>query len=100
MDIMNMMTRLVVDGTSGFTVKGQHGVVAAWPEQRSAEQDLELTYRVDALYYEDDPSLSTHLCQSGFRLSTVCCICACVCLGEHALSPQLIEKVNDWFLPA
>lgn len=100
MNLMSMMTRFVANEESGFTVRGRHGVVAAWPERSSAEDGGEPTYRVDALYYESDPSLHKHLRQSGFRLSTVCCICACVCVGESGLDRHLIEQMNALFLPA
>lgn len=98
MNLINLMTKLVSNGRSGFTVRGAYGIVAAWPDDSKRNGLDESTYWVDAVYFAKEQSEQKHLCQSGFRLSTVCCICTCVCVGENSLDDKLIEYLNSWFV--
>ena len=79
----------------GFTLHGRYGVLIAWPDG-DAQGLREPTYWVDSTYLGRDGQ-TIHARQHGFRLSTVLCMCACICLGEQATDLALVQRVSQPF---
>ncbi len=100
MNLLHFLSKKDVVRQGGFTVNGNHGCVTAWPDGKrrlNGNNSEEPTYFVDAVYFDYGSSIIKHLRESGFRQSTVCCLCACIFVGEKALDAQLIDRVNQWF---
>jgi len=81
---------------SGFTVHGKYGVLMAWPDGEIRGPVQERTYWVDSTFMGSDGK-PIHERQHGFRLSTVVCMCACICLGEEATDMALMQQVSQYF---
>ena len=97
MRFFHWITQLFFRKPPGFTVKGEHGSLSAWPDGKHSYATSEQTYWVDVVYYGSDTHSRIHQRKNGFRLATVCCICACVCFGEKTVDSQLISRLNSWF---
>ena len=97
MDLTNLMESQPSARKSSFTVRGQHGILVAWIDDEPHKGANEPTYWVDATYYSKDGSSRIHRCQRGFRLSTIFCMCACICSGEQAVNKAFIQHLNHWF---
>lgn len=81
MNVSQLINNAHANEDGVFVVSGQHGHLTARPdgaEKKNANDKMEQTYSVDVVYYEDGLSVAKELHESGFRLSTVCCMCACV----------------------
>lgn len=81
---------------AGFEVQGRFGVLKAWPDGGEQGEVHEPTYWVDSTF-QDSTGQPVHQRQRGFRLSTVWCMCACICLGEQAIDLPLLQQVSDQF---
>jgi len=101
MDLANLMASQSAARKSSFTVRGEHGILVAWIDGHHDLSTNEPTYWVDATYYPQHNAKQgysrIHRCQRGFRLSTVFCMCACLCAGEQAVNRAFIEQLNHWF---
>lgn len=78
-------------------IVGRYGSITAHPDGGQFSDTLEPTYRVDAEYQRAREISTIRVSQSGFRFSTVCCLCAAVCLGEDRVSPGVIADINRLF---
>lgn len=76
-----------------FVVSGEYGRLIAGLDGCTHPQTQESTYWVD-VHYQGSAGEADHWRRAGFRLSTLCCLCAAICLGETLLSQELIEKIN------
>ncbi len=101
MDLAKLMASQPSARKSSFTVRGEHGILVAWTDGHHHLGTQEPTYWVDATYY---PSVHQHhsysrihRCQRGFRLSTIFCMCACLCSSEQAVNRAFIQQLNHWF---
>ena len=82
---------------NNLSINGPYGVISARPDGMFHAQSQEPTYRVDAQYQQVGEIDSTHVHQNGFRFSTVCCLCAAVCMGEAKVNLQVISAINEQF---
>ncbi|MEH6823858.1 MAG: hypothetical protein V7629_08135 [Motiliproteus sp.] len=97
MDLANLIASGPVAKKSSFTVRGEYGILVAWIDGGHYPCTHEPTYWVDATYYPKNSHSRIHRCQRGFRLSTIFCMCACICAGEQAVNESFIQQLNQWF---
>lgn len=97
MDLTNLMECQPSARRSSFTLRGEHGILVAWIDGERHPGTHEPTYWVDVTYYSRNGQSRIHRCQRGFRLSTVFCMCACICSGDQAVNKAFIQQLNHWF---
>ena len=71
-------------------LKGPYGYISMIPEHHRSGPD---TYHVDCCY----KTLGNHFQvehADGFRLSTACCLSACVIFGEQRVNGAMIDQIN------
>lgn len=71
----------------GMSLYGAYGSIHISPEPGAKTYTVECAYRVPGR-----PCVTKT--QGGFRLSTACCLCACIIFGESAVNGELIETIN------
>ena len=73
-----------------FELDGPYGHIQLVPEHHVNAPD---TYHIDCSYQ----TLGHHDSEQhadGFRISTACCLTACVMFGEKAVNSSMIEAIN------
>ena len=71
-------------------LKGPYGYINMIPEQHKNSPD---TYHVDCFYKTSDQHMQVQHAD-GFRLSTACCLSACVMFGEKQVNGAMIDLIN------
>ncbi|MEE8056665.1 MAG: hypothetical protein V3T17_02335 [Pseudomonadales bacterium] len=98
MKLLQLINYLKKQTHNSFFIFGRYGFVHATP-QNTLEQNAPTnrpTYRVDSSYsWLGTTQRIQH--QGGFRLSTICCLCAGVLFGEKALDGPTIAMINTHF---
>lgn len=76
-----------------FSLRGDFGIIHVIPDPSNESKK---TYRINCSY----KSLTRHGWHQrsqqaeGFRLSTACCLAACVMFGEERVTQGVIKKIN------
>ncbi len=78
-------------------VSGTHGVIEARLDGECHPHSREPTYQVTAEYLPAGGNSPTRVDQRGFRFSTVCCLCATVCMGEASVDHHVFAAINQRF---
>ncbi len=78
-------------------ISGRHGTIEARPDGGRHPHSEEPTYQVKAEYLRTGETSPTRVDESGFRFSTVCCLCAAVCMGEAQVDHQVFTTINQRF---
>ncbi len=90
MNLAQLISYLKDQSSHSFCLYGPYGFVHATPNTKESERP---TYTLDVSYLRNDcPAQTYH--KDGFRLSTICCICACILYGESALDETMISRIN------
>ena len=97
MELQELLKILSLANQNDLAITGRYGVISARPDGMYHQQSQEPTYRVDAQYQQLGNSDPIHARQNGFRFSTVCCLCAAVCMGEANVNLQVISAINEQF---
>ncbi|NHN39870.1 hypothetical protein G8764_21420 [Pseudomaricurvus alcaniphilus] len=97
MSLSQLLELLSHANRDDLCIAGSFGSITARPDGNHHLHTQEPTYRIDADYQPAPDQARVRVRESGFRFSTVCCLCATVCLGEDRVNLQVIAKINELF---
>lgn len=90
MNINGLINVFVEPHEQCFHLRGPYGYIQMVPEHHVNGPD---TYHVDCCYKTNNDSIQIQHAD-GFRVSTACCLSACVLFGEQAVDGSMIEAIN------
>ncbi len=93
MKLPQLVDYLLKQPEQRFFIFGRYGYVRATPQTTNGGQVI---YTIDSTYIDSQTSHQMHS-QRGFRLSTICCLCAGVLFGEQVLDNAMISLINSQF---
>lgn len=90
MTVNGLISEFIKPHEDSFKLRGPYGYITIIPEHHRNAPD---TYHVDCCYKTlGDLKQEQHA--DGFRLSTACCLSACVMFGEQEVNGMMIEAIN------
>ena len=91
MTVNGLINEFIKPHEHSFMLTGPYGSITMTPEGHG---NMPNTYHVDCCYKRLGDTNKKEQHADGFRLSTACCLSACIMFGEQKVDGKMIDAIN------